>query len=182
MQTYIALLRGINVSGHKLIRMEKFRTSMEQLSFTHVKTYIQSGNLIFDYEKSDASFLEEKIHYAIEKDFGFDVPVLILSVEEVIAAFDNNPFINDRNVDIKLTHVVFLKQRPTEDNRKMMLEFDGSPDEFVIMDKRVYLYSPNGTGKANVGISILERRLKVAATARNWKTVTKLVEMSGSGD
>src|SRR5690606_41069078 len=101
MNTYIALLRGINVSGHKIIKMAELKKMFENTGFQNVKTYIQSGNVVFQTNKSDISELEKLLRNAIEDTFGFDVHIKILIPEEIKAALEENPFMKDNSLDVK---------------------------------------------------------------------------------
>jgi len=180
MQTHIALLRGINVSGHKKIKMANLKASLEALSLSDVITYIQSGNIIFKSEETSISKLEHRIHEKILDDFGFEVPVLIKTPQELIHALNNNPFEKDISKDQKLLCVVFLKENPQPENIKRLKEVDYSPEEYVLKDKIIYLYAANGFGNAKMSNNFFENKLKVKATTRNWKTTNKLLEIANS--
>lgn len=178
MQTYIALLRGINVSGHKKIKMAELKESLESLSFSDVVTYIQSGNIVFKSVDNSTKSLQNKIHEKILKDFGFEVPVLIKTPKELKHALDNNPFEKDDTYDPKLFAVVFLKEKPTIENIAKLETYDYSPEEYVLDNKIIYYYAANGAGNAKMNNNFFENKLKVQATSRNWRTTHKLVELS----
>ena len=178
MQTYIALLRGVNVSGHKKIKMADLKLSLEDLSFSDVVTYIQSGNIVFKADEKSISKLENIIHEKILKDFGFEVPVLVKTPKELTHALNNNPFKKDKlNVE-KLFYVVFLKDKPQAENIAKLESYDYSPEEYVLDDKIIYYYAANGAGNAKMNNNFFENKLKVQATSRNWRTTHKLVELS----
>jgi len=173
-QSYISILRGINVSGQKKILMADLKTLIETLEFKEVFTYIQSGNVVF---KSDGKLpdmgLAKKIEAAIEKKYGFQVPVIIRNIEELDKVISNNPFLA-----IEKLHVTFLSQAPKENNIKSIENIDFSPDRFFIKGKEVFLHIPESYGETKLSNKFFENKLKVTATTRNWKTVNKLFEIA----
>ena len=177
---YIALLRGINVSGHKKILMTDLRELLHNKGLNNVQTYIQSGNVIFESDETSA-VLSRKISTYIYKEYKFDVPVLVKTISEWEVALSNNPFLNDNSeIDIKKLYVTFLSDIPAKVNAKALLELDYSPDKFILQDNLIYSYFANGSGRSNMTINIFEKKLKVSATSRNWNTVNKLFELSSS--
>lgn len=178
METYISLLRGINVSGHKMIKMEQLRKSFEALGLDDVQTYVQSGNVVFMAPKQSLQILSKKIQEKIARDFGFSVPVIIRSSEEVRRAVKNNPFLKQRGIDSSKLHVTFLFKAPEKDCLKALEALTGKPDQFRYSGTEVYLYCPDGYGRTKLSNNALERVLGVTATTRNWNTVNKLYEMS----
>ena len=178
MKTYVALLRGINVGGQKKIKMINLKLSLEELSFSDVITYIQSGNIVFNANEKSISKLEQKIHEKILKDFGFEVPVLIKTPKELKNALNNNPFDKDVKYDPKLFYLVFLKEKPNTENIAKLKTYNYSPEEYVLDDKIIYYYAANGAGNAKMNNNFFENKLKVQATSRNWRTTHKLVELS----
>ena len=167
MTTYISLLRGVNVSGQKKIKMEDLKKAYESLGFKNVRTYIQSGNVVFD---SDNSLLN-KIENKLKEVFGFEVKVLIRTKEEFKKIIQNNPFKEkDR------TYVIFLSEAP---KNKPIDEINKSKDkneEFFINSKEVYLFLPS-YGRTKLNNNFFERKLKLTCTTRNFRTVTKLFEI-----
>jgi len=178
METYIILLRGINVSGQKKIEMDKLRAMFENLNFSEIETYIQSGNVVFQSEKSDQSKLIGIIKDRITEVFGFEVEVIILSAQEMKDVCDNNPFSKDPEKDIERFYVTFLSEKPTTDHIEKLKTFNYSPEEYRLINTTIYLYAANGYGRAKMNNNFFENKLKLFATTRNWKTVNKLVEMS----
>ncbi|WP_420603940.1 DUF1697 domain-containing protein [Flagellimonas sp.] len=176
MKTHIALLRGINVSGQKKIKMAELSRSLEKHGFQQVKTYIQSGNIVFQSKSDNAEELQNRMHHAILADFGFDVPVLILTVEKLIRILKLNPYANEP--DTKGLYYVLLKTLPSQDliGEFNKLEFEN--EDFSITKECVYLFCRAGFGKAKLDNNFVERRLKVQATTRNLRTLNKLVEMT----
>ena len=175
METYIAILRGINVGGHKAIKMELLRKLCEELGFTKVKTYIQSGNIVFQAENLVYKTLEEKIGSKIKQTFGFEVPVLIktkLELEQIIA---QNQLLEGH--DETFLHVTFLAEIPSKANvDKIIGPF--ANDKFLISASAVYLYCPDSYSSSKLSNTFLEAKLKVTATTRNWKTVKELAKIA----
>lgn len=173
---YIALLRGINVSGHKKILMADLRNLLSD--FENVKTYIQSGNILFESNSKNTSKLEQQISELIYKKYGFEVPVIVKTIKEWMFAFENNPFLKDSTISIKQLYVTFLSEIPKKENIELMKQLDYSPDIFIIKNDLVYSCYPNGPGRSKMTINVFEKKLSVPATSRNWNTVTKLLELS----
>lgn len=172
MKTYISLLRGINVSGHKKIVMADLKKLYETLDFKNVTTYIQSGNVIF--ESATNKNLEQRIEKAISDTFTFEVPVIITTAAELKKIIENNPFIHEKNIDTEKLHVTFLAKEPKIGTITAHYE----PDSFTIIGKAIYLYCPNGYGRTKLTNTFFEKKLDTQATTRNWKTVLKLSSMS----
>jgi amidase len=177
MQTYISILRGINVSGHKLIKMKALQEMYEGLGFTNVRTYIQSGNVVFDYQLSETAQLEKMISAGILKHFDFDVPVIVMAKDELKSISEKNSFISGRGEDIAKLHVTFLSLEPPDDLKESMNNNDCLPDEFYISGKAAYLFCPNGYGNTKLSNNFFEKKLKVQATTRNWKTILELLKI-----
>ncbi len=178
MQTYIALLRGINVSGQKKIKMADLRACLETLPFSDITTYIQSGNIVFKSAILSVAKLEKQIHELILKDFGFEVPVLIKTHQELKVAFENNPFAKDASKDPNKFYIVFLKEKPLAANIALLKTYDYSPEAYILDERIIYFYAANGAGNAKMSNNFFEKKLKVQATTRNWKTTHKLVTLS----
>jgi uncharacterized protein (DUF1697 family) len=179
MNTYIAILRGINVSGHKKIQMSELKAIFEELHFRDVLTYIQSGNVIFQTEVSlTVEDMVKRIEDAIEAKFGFSVPVIVRSKDEMEKTLPSNPFLQQPGTEIDKLHVTFLETNPQSTLLTTISNLDSSPDKFSIIDREVYLYCPGGYGNTKLSNTFFEQKLKVRATTRNWKTVSKLVELA----
>jgi uncharacterized protein (DUF1697 family) len=179
MQTFISILRGINVSGQKKILMQDLKTLYESLQLKEVQTYIQSGNVVFRCnEKITDVKLGKKIEEAIFKKYNFHVPVIVRSSSEMKNIVSSNPFVKEKNIDEKKLHVTFLSEIPSEENVKSIENIDFSPDRFIISGKEIYLHVPESYGETKLSNQFFEKKLKVTATTRNWNTVIKLMEMS----
>jgi uncharacterized protein (DUF1697 family) len=179
MQTFIAILRGINVSGQKKILMADLKSLFENSGFLEVQTYIQSGNVVF---KSPAKLpglkLAQKIEKAINEKYGFKVPVITRNKEELQKIITTNPFAEQKNIDLKKLHLTFLSNEPEKENIENIRKTNFSPDEFVIEGKEIYLHIPESYGLTKLSNTFFEKKLKVTATTRNWNTVNKLWEMA----
>lgn len=180
MTSLISLLRGINVTGHRMIKMTELKALYESLGYKHVNTYIQSGNVIFRAEKDDPVQAEAFIERAIEKKFGFPVTVIVRKPAELARAIRANPFLGRNKPDESRLYVTFLRTKPGPALIKALQPAAArSADQYEILGREVYLYCPNGYGKTLLSNTFFEKQLKVAATTRNWKTVNTLYAMAG---
>ncbi len=173
--THIALLRGINVSGQKKIKMADLRQILEENGLKNVKTYIQSGNIIFDSEPVDRSALQEKIAIIIRQQFGFDVPTLVLRKNDVEHILKSNPYLEE--ADESKLYYVLMKNTPEEVLAQQFSQLQFKNEGFKITDTCVYLFCKSGYGKAKLNNNLIENKLKVKATTRNHKTMLKLLEL-----
>ncbi|HOW30085.1 MAG TPA: DUF1697 domain-containing protein [Bacteroidales bacterium] len=179
MQTLIAILRGINVGGHKKVPMKELKELIELLGFRDVTTYIQSGNVVFSSpEILPAEFISEKIGMAVGQKFGFDVPVICRTKDEWNETISSNPFIREPEFDTAFLHVTFLEKAPADDVIKSFTRLDFPPEQFFISGKEVFLFCPYGYGNAKLTNTFIESSLGVKATTRNWKTVLALAELA----
>ncbi len=179
MKKYIAILRGINVGGKRKILMADLKVLLTKMGLQDITTYIQSGNIVF-FSNLSARKIEETIKQAIFKKYGFDVPVMIRTSEEIKIIFNNNPFLpNEKNID-KL-YVTFLSENPVLENIDHLKKMDFNGDQFVIDKSQVYLFFSEKYSKSKLSNNLIESKLKVTATTRNWKTVRTLFEMVSNG-
>ena len=178
MQSYIAILRGINVSGQKKVLMEDLREMLKEMKLQDAKTYIQSGNIVF---KSDGKLSNEKlaakIEAGIKKKFGFDVPVIVRSEKEWEKAMASNPFLKDKKVNPERMYITFLSAPPEKKLADELKTFSSPPDQFHINGAEIFLHCPISYGETKLSNNFFEKKLKVIATTRNWKTVNTLLEM-----
>lgn len=177
MTTFIAMLRGINVSGHRIIKMEALRASLAGLGFKHIQTYVQSGNVIFEADEPVAG-LAGKISQKILDDFSFDVPVLVKTDKELAEIIDRNPFVKDKAMDAEKLHVTFLSDDPPKNAVELLQPLAAGEEQARIAGRAVYLYCPNGYGNTKLTNTAIEKKLACGATTRNWKTTRKLLEMA----
>jgi len=178
MVTYISLLRGINVSGQKKIKMEELKRSYESLGFTGVRTYIQSGNVIFNTPQSDTLQLSKKIEEEIKDEFGFQVTVLLRSPDDLNKIISGNPFLKNENIDVSKLHVTFLQSVPAKHVLSSMKKVESGADKFYISDREIYIYCPNRYGRTKLTNTYFEKVLSIAATTRNWNSVNNLSELA----
>jgi len=178
MITYVSLLRGINVSGQKIIKMDALKELYESLHFECVRTYIQSGNIVFQFKKSKNKYLVEKISSRMRIHFGFEVPVIVLEADELKDIIERNPFKADKIKDISYLHVTFLASEPEQFNYDLINKVKSPGEEISLIGSAVYLYCPNGYGRTKLTNTFLENRLKVGATTRNWKTTLELLNIA----
>ncbi|HUD84005.1 MAG TPA: DUF1697 domain-containing protein [Candidatus Saccharimonadales bacterium] len=177
-QTYIAMLRGINVSGKKIIKMEQLRACLAKLEFSNIKTYVQSGNIIFETSNDSAASLSRKIEQKILRDFGFSVPVFLKTSKEMEEAIKRNPFLKVFAIDHSKLHITFLSDAPPKTALEQLLPLAVKPDQFRIIGREIYLYCPNGYGNTRLSNTAIERKLSVGATTRNWTTAKTLLAMA----
>jgi uncharacterized protein (DUF1697 family) len=172
--THVALLRGINVGGHRKLPMAKLRELCRALGWKDVRTYIQSGNVLFCANRPDP----EALAGVIRDRFGFDVPVILRSVAELIAARGASPWSREAATS-KNVHVMFLSRRPAA-RAVARLDPDRSPpDRFAVVGSEVHLNCPNGSARTKLTVDWFEESLGVRATVRNWRTLERLIELSG---
>ncbi len=179
MPNYIAMLRGINVSGHNLVKMERLRASFAALGFSNIKTYVQSGNIVFAAPGGSSAGLSGKIERKISDDFGFLVPVFLKTSKEMEEVIKRNPFPNAPGVDHFKLHVTFLSEDPPATARELLQPLAATPEQFRVLGREIYLYCPNGYGKTKLSNTAIERKLSLGATTRNWKTVNTLLALAG---
>lgn len=177
MAKWLALLRGINVSGQKPIRMVELRSWMEHLGLASVATYIQTGNIVFNSTERSDKKLAQQIQALILKRSGFEVPVIMRTEAQIRATCRNNPFQAEAELEGKSVHVAFLSAKPKAEGLEKMASIDSGDDRFESSGKEIYLHFPHGAADTKLWNSAMERKLGVAATGRNWKTVLKLKEM-----
>ena len=175
---YVALLRGINVSGQKKIKMADLKAMFMKMGFNQVITYIQSGNVVFESDEKEIHTIEEKIQKGIEDTFRFDVPVLVKTKNEIEEILQNSPYTKQEDLEAKRVYYVFLKHTPEQEMIANLVQKDYPYELFSISENCVYLNCMNGAGKAKLTNTIIERKLKVSATTRNHRTMLKLIELS----
>ncbi len=178
MTTYIVLLRGINVNGQKLIKMTDLQLALQYLGLQNVKTYIQSGNAVFQSVSKNTRELEKQIKDKIQERFNFNVPVVVKEQSEWQQVLQNNPFGPEAQANNKQVLVHFLSAAPEPANLAKINPAQYTPDVFTVIDKTIYLYCPNGYGRTKLDNIFFERQLKVMATTRNWNTVQTLMTLA----
>ncbi len=175
MHTYISILRGINVSGQKKIIMTDLLKLYEDLGFIDVKTYIQSGNVVFNSTKKVSNaLLVKQIESKINEIYGFQVPVIIRTADDLAKIIASNPFKTESTENLYIT---FLSNLPNSNQLEKLTELSYLPDEFIVIEKEIYL-NVSSYGTTKLSNSFFENKLKVTATTRNWNTVNKLLAIA----
>ena len=174
MKRYVAFLRGINVSGQKLIKMETLKEMFNVPGFKNVVTYIQSGNVIFDAKDTDTDVLRKKVEKLLHKALGYEVVTIVRSVDQIREAIAANPFLN-LNEDQKL-YVHFLSEVPDAALFPLLDKVKAENEDFKVVNTELYLVSI-AYGNTKLSNAFIEKKLGVASTARNWNTVNKITEL-----
>ncbi|WDO12262.1 DUF1697 domain-containing protein [Flavobacterium sp. WW92] len=177
MTTHLALLRGINVSGHNMIKMEALKTTLEAIGFQNVQTYIQSGNVFVDTEEENALKVGFLIRQEIFKVFGHEVPVVVIDKDDLAICFRNNPFLKEKDIDTKKLYVAFVSTTLKSESINDLKISQFKPDEASIDGSRIYIKYAVGAGKTRFDQKYIEKKLNVTATIRNWNTVTQLLTL-----
>ncbi|WP_223791139.1 DUF1697 domain-containing protein [Methanobacterium spitsbergense] len=182
METYISMLRGINVGRTKRVKMDELKEVYKSLNFKDVKTYIQSGNVIFQFKNIDTNELKIKIKNKLKETLGFDVAVVIRTKEELEKIINENPL---KKEDINHTYITFLSNIPSEDlfndiKIKIDSKMKNKNDKIINYPKEIYLFLPDGYGRTKLNNNFFEKQLKVTSTTRNLKTVKKLLNIAES--
>jgi len=178
MPIYVAMLRGINVGGAKIVKMENLRALFEALGFSRVRSYVQSGNVIFETSRVNSTRLSRAIGKRILSDYGFSVPLILRTSGEINKIVSDNPFLKESGIDRSKLHVTFLSELPAKAAMGKLDALKGDVDQFRIKNREIYLYCPSGYGRTKLSNSSFERLLSVEATTRNWRTVKMLAGMS----
>jgi len=177
---YISLLRGINVSGQKKIKMADLKSLYEDLGYHSVITYIQSGNVIFETGEKDKASIQMKIESAIKTSFKFEVPVILRTTNELKKIIKQNPFeVKDLSADGSKVLVSLLSGKPEKPKVIEIKKFAADAESLESKGMEIYLHCPNGYGKSKLSNAFVETKLGLSATTRNWKTIIKLSELSG---
>ena len=175
MNTWIALLRGINVGGNNILPMAELRRELESLNLGNVRTYIQSGNVVFDSTARTPSSLASKIVRRIEQQYGFRPHLLILKREDLLTAIESNPFPAAVS-DPRMLHFFFLAEPAPDPNTKAIDDAKASSERYKLTDRVFYLHAPDGIGRSRLAANV-EKHIGVVTTARNFRTVDKLASM-----
>jgi uncharacterized protein (DUF1697 family) len=174
--TFVALLRGINVGGKNILPMKDLAAMFVAAGCTDVRTYIQSGNVIFSAPAGVVRKLPDQIAKAIEKRFGYRVPVIVRTSEDLARAIRDNPFLKP-GADEKPLHVYFLADPPGAAAVTGLDPNRSTPDVFHVRNREIYLHLPNGMARSRLTNAYFDSKLSTVSTARNWATVRKLLEM-----
>ena len=175
MTTYIALLRGINVGGHKKVPMAELRKLLTKIGLGNVQTYIQSGNIIFHSSVKNKEELEQKIHTEIQDYFGFNVSVLVRTGSDLQRIFDDCPFNNEKKEN---SYFMLLHTNPNDELIQIASEKIYEDEDYQIINDCLYLYCHKGYGQSKFNMNYFEKKLQTNATTRNFKTMVKLLSLS----
>ncbi len=173
---YAAFLRGINVGGKNIVKMETLREILSAQGFENVKTYINSGNVIFETAKTDDKKLAAKIETAIETGFGLKIKVMARSLAEIEKIVENNPFAGEFEDDKDL-HVFFLDEELPPEKCALLLANNNENERFSVINREIFCHLRISVLDSLMGKDYIGKKLKVSATARNWRTVNKILEL-----
>jgi uncharacterized protein (DUF1697 family) len=176
MPKYLALLRGINVGGNTMIKMETLREVFASIGFENVRTYINSGNVAFETRKTSDTKLVKAISDAIEGKFGKKIAVMVRSADEIEEIIENNPFQGQVDNDKDL-HVFFLANPLTAEQNDLLASMVNDNEQIEARGRTLYCMLKISIVDSFVGKGFIDKKLKIPATARNWRTVKKLAEM-----
>jgi len=175
----VALLRGINLGSTNKIKMSDLVRLFAGLGHTDIQTYLQSGNVVFSTAGAEPENLAPPIERAILRELGLTVTVLLRAGPDLTSVVDANPYLNRQDDPTKL-HVTFLAEAPEPGHASAVRIPDGESAEFTLADRDIYLHCPDGYGRTKLNNAFFERKLGVAATTRNWRTVTALHNLAAS--
>lgn len=178
MPAIISLLRAVNVAGHNVVKMDALRELYESLGLRGAQSYVQSGNVVFRTEAKDQVRLQKRIEDGIEKSFGFRPVVVLRTSAELKDVIRRNPFAKRSGIEPNRLVVSFLAGQPVEEAKERVVQIKVGPEELRLDGRELYIYYAAGMGTSKLTPAVLERALKVSGTARNWNTVTKLLEMA----
>lgn len=173
---YIAFLRGINVGGKNKVKMETLREVCAALGFENVKTYINSGNVIFETKKTDDLKLAEKLGEAIEKEFSLKIKVIVRLISEIEEIVKNNPFAGQFENDKDL-HVFFLDEEMSKDKAELLLSHNNENEQYFVRNREIFCLLKVSVLDSLMGKDYIAKKLKISSTARNWRTVNKILEL-----
>jgi uncharacterized protein (DUF1697 family) len=175
MQTYISMLRGINVGGQNKVRVADLKSLYESLGLGNVQTYVQSGNVVFDSEEQDVEKLRNSIETQIETALGFSIPVMIRTADDFQRVIESHPFANEDPIRVLVT---FLYEHPERSRWDELSFYKDKVDQFALGEQEIFLFCPGGYGRTKLSNTFFEKKLGVVATTRNWKSVNTLYEMA----
>ncbi len=174
---HLFLLRGINVSGHNMIKMDTLKNLLETLEYQNIETYIQSGNVFLETPEESSTSIGFKISQEIFKQLGFDVPIIAVTKSDLEKCLTANPFSKEKDIDTKKLYVTFISKELNNNALNDLKTSQFKPDEAFIDGNRIYMKLETGAAKTKLTQKYIEKKLNVIATTRNWNTIHKLLEM-----
>ena len=178
MPVVISMLRGVNVGGHNKVDMGALRRLYESLKFQDPRTYVQSGNVIFRSKEKIPPALAKKIQNAIERKFNCCPEIILRTADELRKAIAATPFPASRGLEPGKILLTFLNAEPGPEANATLLKLKNHPEEIHLKGRELYIYFPNGAGRSKLPWSSIAELLKTQGTARNWNSVTKLLEIA----
>jgi uncharacterized protein (DUF1697 family) len=178
MPVVVCMLRGINVGGHNIVKMEALRALCSALKFRNPQTYVQSGNVVFETTEADSETVSKKLEKAFAKEFGFQPTIILRTAAEIRSAMERNPFAGRSKIEPDKLLVSFLARDPGDAVREKVREFKSEVEEIRIDGREMYIYFPNGMARPKFSWAALDKLLQTPATGRNWNSVTKLLQMA----
>jgi uncharacterized protein (DUF1697 family) len=178
MPRHIVLLRGINLGSRNRIAMPELREALEEAGFDHVQTYVQSGNVVLSSSGSVAD-VARNVELQISKSFELDIDVVVRTRAQLAKVVERNPLANVAN-NAKRYQVSFLSAKPSAAVMRKLEEAAAEKERVVLIGREIYAWHPEGVGRSRLWTLLAGRGLGVTATARNWTTVTKLLEVASS--
>lgn len=177
MGVFVAFLRGINVAGHRKIKMAALKTAHEAMGHRNVATYLQSGNVVFHCAARRRPALIATIESAYRHELGLDTNVLVRGANELAAIVEHCPIALTPDREARFLHAVLLSDAPDRGAAKTLMAHEG-PEEIRVARDTLYVYYTHGSGRSKLTLAYIEKTLGVVGTARNWNTVTKLAELT----
>jgi len=178
MPIIISMLRGVNVGGNNMLKMDALRALYESLKLQDPQTYVQSGNVVFRTDERDLVLLARRVENGIERRFHFRPDVIVRTTFELRDAIARNPFAMRRGIEPGKLLVTFLAGDPAVEAREKVLKIKTDPEELSISGRELYIYYPNGMGRSKLSWIAVANALKTSGTGRNWNSVTKLLEIA----
>jgi uncharacterized protein (DUF1697 family) len=175
MAKFIALLRGVNV-GQNMLRMERLREVSAEMKLKNARTYVQSGNIVFEADGTAAKWADA-LERKLRGETRLPVTVVVRTAKEIEDVLANNPFLTEKRIDRARLHVTFLQATPEKSTVELLASIKAGVDRFRWLGREIYLYCPNGYGRTKLSNGAIEKVLSLRATTRNWNTVNKLHEM-----
>lgn len=172
----IALLRAINLGKHNRILMKDLKELFSEFGYHNAKTYIGTGNVIFECQENNHKLTEEKLESAIIDKFGYTVSVIVRSLEEYKKLIECNSYANQ--YDVEQLHIAFLKDKPLNENVIQLSKKDTGADSYILLERNVYIYCTGNYQETKLSNALFEKNLKVMSTTRNWKVALKLLELA----